>query len=357
MEILISVILPVYNAERYVERAIESVTAQMTDDMELILVDDGSTDGSGAICDRYAHGNFGVQVIHQANKGASAARNAGLARARGTYVSFVDSDDTVSRQAYETIRPCLLEQKPDLLDFGWQYVTFQGETSRNHHRFPKNTLLDENFIHQHILPPFLNLRKGRQINIYPFLWNKVFRRSIFTDNQIWFWEDCRLWEDKPVIVQFLSHCNSYYSMDACLYTYHGIPGSLSSQYDARFFHILLSTFQTYTELFGDRYDFDTPYANAFYCKLVEQLIFRSLKQQENQEEILQNILYALSNEQIIHWYANRGYCNSMEKKATAFVTDRCPRQALQVYMNATEAQNRRNCLDKIKEKICRIVRR
>lgn len=92
----ISVIVPVYKAEKYLHRCVDSILSQTLRDFELILVDDGSPDGSGAICDSYAAKDDRVRVIHQENRGASAARNAGLDAATGEYIAFCDSDDMVS---------------------------------------------------------------------------------------------------------------------------------------------------------------------------------------------------------------------------------------------------------------------
>lgn len=95
MSPLISIIIPVYNTEKYIRRCIDSVIAQSYSDWELILVDDGSTDGSGEICDEYAEKDERIRVFHKANGGVSSARNVGLDNANGEWVSFVDSDDWV----------------------------------------------------------------------------------------------------------------------------------------------------------------------------------------------------------------------------------------------------------------------
>lgn len=99
----VSVIVPVYRTERYLRRCIDSLLAQTLDDLEVILVDDGSPDGSGMICDAYAAEDARVRVIHKANGGSASARNAGLAVARGDYIGFVDSDDWVSPRLYQVL--------------------------------------------------------------------------------------------------------------------------------------------------------------------------------------------------------------------------------------------------------------
>lgn len=98
----VSIIVPVYNGEAYLDRCIASILAQTHKDLELILIDDGSKDSSGAICNRWAAEDSRIQVIHQKNQGVSAARNAGLEIATGTFIGFVDADDEIAPETYET---------------------------------------------------------------------------------------------------------------------------------------------------------------------------------------------------------------------------------------------------------------
>ena len=98
---LISVIIPVYNVQDYLARCLDSILAQTYQNLEIILVNDGSKDNSGAICDEYAARDDRVQVIHKENGGLSTARNAGLDLAAGEYLSFIDSDDWIASDAYE----------------------------------------------------------------------------------------------------------------------------------------------------------------------------------------------------------------------------------------------------------------
>lgn len=100
--IKVSVIVPVYNGEQYLDKCISSILEQTETHLELILVDDGSTDLSGAICDKWALKDPRVKVLHQKNQGVSAARNAGLDAARGEYIGFVDADDVIAPETYET---------------------------------------------------------------------------------------------------------------------------------------------------------------------------------------------------------------------------------------------------------------
>ena len=123
--ISVSVIVPVYNAERYLERCVNSIFAQTFTDYELILVDDGSTDGSGKMCDDYAQSNPQVCVIHQANQGVSAARQKGLDAANGQYVIFADPDDWVEPTMLEELLEVAIKNILRANEFTYQSLLFQ----------------------------------------------------------------------------------------------------------------------------------------------------------------------------------------------------------------------------------------
>ena len=173
----ISVIMPIYNAEKYVKKSIDSLVNQTTNEIEIILVDDGSTDGSGSTCDQY-DGSENVKIIHKENGGICTARNAGLLQAEGQYVSFIDSDDFMDLVAYEKIIKVLKNNQADILDFGWRYVSETGEKTENFHENPKKLLLDESYIKKQVLPPLLNLEKNRKNFVFDFSWNKIYRKEI-----------------------------------------------------------------------------------------------------------------------------------------------------------------------------------
>lgn len=114
MSEIISIIIPVYNVENYLARCVESVLKQTYQNLEIILVDDGSTDLSGTICDEYEKKDSRIVVIHKPNGGLSSARNAGLDRARGAYVGFIDSDDYVSENMYELLHEQIASDESDI---------------------------------------------------------------------------------------------------------------------------------------------------------------------------------------------------------------------------------------------------
>ena len=114
MNDLISVIVPVYKVEKYLRRCIESILAQTHKNIEMLLVDDGSPDGSGAICNEYAEKDSRVRVFHKENGGVSSARNLGLREAKGQYIGFVDADDYIDMTMYETLLNNLIKESADI---------------------------------------------------------------------------------------------------------------------------------------------------------------------------------------------------------------------------------------------------
>lgn len=125
-EMLVSIIIPVYNTAEYLAEALDSVINQSYKNIEIIIVDDGSTDGSGRICDEYASTDKRIIVFHQRNKGLSAARNYGLEVMKGEAVAFLDSDDAYLADYVNTMVKCLVEEEIDLVVCGYSYQKTSG---------------------------------------------------------------------------------------------------------------------------------------------------------------------------------------------------------------------------------------
>lgn len=343
--IIISVIIPVYNAEKTLCRAVDSVLAQANDQIELLLVNDGSSDGSGAICDKYGQTNSRVRVIHQANGGPCAARNTGIKAATGEYIMFLDSDDYLAADACDTVAKVIAQHHPDCIDFGWCYVK-QSEIVENNHKIPKNVLLDENAVKNLILPPLLHLVHDPDHLVYDFACVKAFRRQIMMENAAFFDEGRRTWEDRFFVIQYLRHCQSYYSIDRCFYYYVFTEGSLSQWYTPDYFRIMLSSFRQYVQMYAGEYDFDTQFVNDYWCRAIENMIYRSLQQTEDRDAINEQIFITLRDEQVIHWYQNRLPQNAFETKANALVVEGKVEAALHHYEKKAARDRRRNAVHK-----------
>ena len=217
----VSVIIPVYNAEKYLTRCIESVLAQSLTDFELILVDDGSTDNSGDICDSFAKQDKHISVLHKENGGASSARNAGIDIAHGNWICFIDSDDYVRHNYLKMLLLDLKQCKNN------QSLVIQGMKqilpSRTKTITPKNNRV---FNLLHDANSFFN-----EINLFKFCGPccKLFNRSIIIKNSIRFSTDIICAEDFDFLCLYLVHCQYIYVSTTCNYIYEHHPGSISSE--------------------------------------------------------------------------------------------------------------------------------
>ena len=215
MNDLISVIMPVYNVADYLSQSIESVLHQNHQNLELILIDDGSTDGSGAICDDYACRDSRVRVIHQKNGGAAAAKNAGLRIAAGTYLCFVDSDDYLEPDVYGYMLKKLQEQDADAVQFSFRDVY-------TNHTEP-----------QVLTPCVLNereflLRFTKDWSC-PLLWNKLYKRSLF--DGVFFEEGHKIDDEYFTYQGFLNPCKVVLD-DRIIYNYRKRASSVMSSPEA-----------------------------------------------------------------------------------------------------------------------------
>lgn len=166
MENVISVIIPVYNVQTYLPECLDSLIAQDYQDLEIILIDDGSKDNSGKICDEYAAKDSRIKVIHQPNGGAGAAKNAGLKAATGEYLAFLDSDDFLEPGAYSHMMAILKEQDADIVQCAFQRLFRDGAKPER----MANLTAENTEACMARVPWDWTLA---------LLWNKLYRRSIF----------------------------------------------------------------------------------------------------------------------------------------------------------------------------------
>ena len=215
---LVSVIVPVYNAAQTLERCVEGILAQSFSDFELILVDDGSTDASGAICAAYSDADSRVVVVSQPNKGVSAARNAGLDRARGRYVAFCDSDDTV--KDYWLSSMVAVAEKAGMIVCGYNILR-PGE-----HEWTQETLgHTEIFTDDDVL---LETLLGKRL--FQFIWNKLFKMSLIRESGLRFDESFTIFEDEYFVLGYIRLVHRVICIPECGYNY-WCPPDFMKKYD------------------------------------------------------------------------------------------------------------------------------
>lgn len=216
----ISVIVPVYRVEKYLNRCVDSILQQSYRDLEIILVDDGSPDQCGSICDHYAVIDARVVAIHQKNGGLSDARNAGLRIATGEYVGFVDSDDYVYPQMYEKLYETLKNSGADISICNYAYV--DEETGRIDERMTgQSPIKNETMNCDQALSKINPLMEG--YSYYVTAWNKLYKRSLFED--ICF-KRGHIHEDEYIVHHLFAKCQRIASIDDVLYIYSQRSGSI-----------------------------------------------------------------------------------------------------------------------------------
>ena len=186
---MISIIVPVYNAERFLEECLDSICAQTVKDLEILLIDDGSTDSSGAICDRYRQKDDRIRVFHQENRGASAARNFGVDQASGEYIMFFDSDDYASPELCEKLLAAMTADGTDLAFCGYMNIATVKMSRRLIFDRPRAFFGDD--YHREICTATLGpvgkqLKNPQKLDKLSPIWARLYRTQIIRLNGIRF---------------------------------------------------------------------------------------------------------------------------------------------------------------------------
>lgn len=217
-----SIIVPVYNVELYIDRCLESIVSQDFSDYEVLLIDDGSTDSSSNICDKYAamHNNF--LVFHKENGGVSSARNLGLLSAKGEYIIFIDPDDYIEKNSLFLIDKEILANKSDLIIYGTAKHIIQDGTEKMVNNYDYNESVIINTGHNLGWKKYI-LSKRLIFNVC----SEAFKRSIIKDNSIVF-PPIKNGEDAFFSFNYLNYVNKISIIPYTLYHYMHIIGDSSA---------------------------------------------------------------------------------------------------------------------------------
>lgn len=239
--IAVSIIVPIYRAEKYLDKCIKSLLAQTMLNIEIILVDDGSPDSSGQICDDYARMDQRVKVIHQKNSGVSKARNHGIALATGEYIGFVDSDDWVSPNMYKILYLAGKAHHCDVVscDFAYCFEDRAGwRMIEEKQPFPhQETICHADFL-EHIYLPVI---KGQ---IFTALWNKIYAKSLLVENAITFPADIPLREDYYFYMDIFTYAERFLHIAEPLYFYRCYPSSCSHRQFKDYFELSMALYES-----------------------------------------------------------------------------------------------------------------
>ena len=205
----VSIVIPIYKAEKYMKQCVDSVLAQTYKNIEVILVEDGSPDRCGEICDEYAKEDTRIKVIHKENEGVSKARNEGLSLATGEYIQFVDSDDYLESNMIELLVSTMEQQKVDLVVCGFyeENQSFSRISSPGEHTgtYSKKEILE-------------NITQNPYSLHYGVLWNKLYKNE-YIKEQLRFQEDMDFGEDFIFNLGYLANIKEIYVLEEPLYRY------------------------------------------------------------------------------------------------------------------------------------------
>lgn len=261
---LISVIVPVYNVELYLGRCIDSIVNQSYKNLEIILIDDGSTDDSGSICDTYEEKDYRVKVVHKSNGGLSDARNTGVGIATGQYLCFVDSDDYIDHEMFEK----MLSHMTDEVDF-----VSCGTVDEYENRYRRNTRENISDVWVEIAGDSLKEEFILDRNIKISACAKLYRREVIGDHRF---PVGRSSEDVPVLWELIKKCKKVISIRTKFYHYFHRRGSITT---GEFFAGRLDGNRFAHEILKDvelNYPFLTEEARILYAKFLHANMYQIL---------------------------------------------------------------------------------
>lgn len=269
---MVSIIVPVFNAQKYIKRCVESIKNQSYQDWELILIDDGSKDDSSSICDELKQSDSRIYVVHTINQGASAARNRGLDEATGDFITFVDADDWVEPNHLEVLVN-QINSDVDLCINSFIADLYYGSRPYQY----KEVKTQDNI--ESINAFFTILLQHSQ-----FLWNKLFKNNIIEDNHIRFNTSISLGEDNIFILEYLNYIRGLSASSVCTYHYDQIdenPFSLGRRkrsVDAITYQ-LKNNCEAILKLY-DKYNIELLYEYAsdyFYTRIFERIFVPNVR--------------------------------------------------------------------------------
>ena len=303
---LISIIVPVYKAEKYLPACIESLLAQTYKNMEFILVDDGSPDNSLKICQEYAAKDSRLRIIHQENAGCATARNTGLAAAKGEYVGFVDSDDIISAKTYQVALETLVQTKAD-------WVMWNMSVQKTY--LPAGFLSGAAY-QQALCNSILNRGMGPSVCV------ELFRMDIIRRHQIHFRPEIKRGDDLFFVLHYGRYAqNIYYLKDKHFYHYVYNPQSLSHSFHSDAFDYPLKHFTALKDIFA-------PLEGSVYLPYVQARFARDLQEAFNSYMHRGNPLpfwkrlkkaKAFMEQDFVKTYLKPGYENYLPKQQALIV--------------------------------------
>lgn len=313
-DVKMSIIIPVFNAEKNIADCLDSLLSQTLKECEFILVNDGSTDQSKEIIEQYLKEDSRIVLLNQENQGVSKARNNGLRVARGSYIGFVDADDYIDKDYYEVLYYSALKDDCDIVISNLE-SEIEGHKVLISYPFPTNIKLDENYINNEILTYFL---KNNDLNS---VCNKIFKNRMLSINNIEFPAGVRLGEDGIFNIYSFSYASVIKYIDYTGYYYREVLGSATRNHNEN--------------------DYFARAIEEFHAS-VPDIILRHLNKDKVQKlkaaKLIKNVM------SYIHIYStptNRNGFRYRYKKVKFMISHYSVRTALQMYPNSESLKNNR----------------
>lgn len=299
MQPKVSIIVPVYNAEKYLRECLDSIANQTLSDIQVLMIDDGSTDSSAEICKEYANNYKGFEYHHKENGGTATARNLGLKNAQGEYVGFVDSDDYIESNMYELMYSNAKENEADIL-----FAVMHGlddYVNLDYGVYDRKRI--KNSIYPYMVPHIVNSGTFRTID-----WgncSRIFRREIIIENDIRMYEGSRRCEDFAFCVECTIHANSYVVIDEGeLYHYRPNENSKSRSYTKNMWKSIRALMLYLQKMTSSCEDYDF-YDSMDYCVFyfASQVVRNELR--NNQKEEISSKIAEVLNDDVCYSSLNK----------------------------------------------------
>lgn len=237
MEARVSIVVPVYKAEKFLNRCLISIVNQTYHNIEIILVDDGSPDGSPALCDQWAKRDERINVIHKENGGLSSSRNCGIDKASGEYICFVDSDDFIEENLVEKTYSLAKKSEADIVTFSNYNVNYKGNRIRNYIKSSQKIYDGKKEINRLFNESIGAMPNNPGDSEVPFSpWGRLYKRELFTKNKVRFKnEHYLIYEDLMLLLDLFPFINRALVVDEPLYNYCENEDSLTHSDDPQRF--------------------------------------------------------------------------------------------------------------------------
>lgn len=262
---LVSVIIPVYNAEEYLDNCINSVLQQTYNNLQIILIDDGSTDKSGLICDKYSSIDSRIQVIHSKNEGSVSSRKKGLAIAKGEYVGFVDSDDYINKDLFSVLVNVMNETDSDFVHSGYYEVNGESTVRKNVFPYKVYEIKNKDEAIKLLKELFLNLKGQKTMS--SSIWSKIFKKDLICKCFSMLDNSQQIGEDGLNLCRCIMESKRFTTIPECAYYYVIRNNSLSHIDNEGSFIKHISFCDNFIDIMKE-YEIDTSLKNEMFefCK-------------------------------------------------------------------------------------------